>query len=584
MSILLEKMNLTGCVRLMPYLRPYRIGLALSVLCGISHHLLAIAGSSLAAYLVGLAAAGQGTEEISGLLPVLAVVVTVRVIMHFADMWVAHDVAFKILKDFRGQLYRAVEKVTPAYLLNMRSGDLASTLMSDTEVLEWFFAHTAGTFLVAVVAATVTLVAMGWIHWLLPLVVIPWMLLLFSVPLWLRKKADRQGQDVRTRMAGITAEVVDGVQGLREIVSYNFAGGFLQRLRRQSEGLDQSLMAYGKRLGLEGALLNTFTAMAIISVLGTAAYLIVEGQMAFYWLPVSVIMAANIFAPVLELTGMGRNFGLILAAANRVFTVLEAKETVRFINEGSLTGIRAANIQFERVSFTYGRDLPYVLDGVNFSVADGESVALIGQSGAGKTTCLNLLQRFWDVERGQITVGGVDLRDMSVEDLRGLITIVPQDVYLFNTTMLENIKLGKPEASLEEVYAAARAAYIHEFIAGLPEGYDTNVGERGLRMSGGQKQRVAIARALLTDAPILIMDEALASLDTENERLLQESIKNLRRGRTTLIVAHRLSTFREADKLIVLDQGKVVQTGPHTVLIKQQGFYRDFVSSQVAAG
>jgi ATP-binding cassette subfamily B protein len=171
-----------------------------------------------------------------------------------------------------------------------------------------------------------------------------------------------------------------------------------------------------------------------------------------------------------------------------------------------------------------------------------------------------------------------------VEDLRGLITIVPQDVYLFNTTMLENIKLGKPEASLEEVYAAARAAYIHEFIAGLPEGYDTNVGERGLRMSGGQKQRVAIARALLTDAPILIMDEALASLDTENERLLQESIKNLRRGRTTLIVAHRLSTFREADKLIVLDQGKVVQTGPHTVLIKQQGFYRDFVSSQVAAG
>jgi ATP-binding cassette subfamily B protein len=568
----------------MPYLRPYRIGLALSVLCGISHHLLAIAGSSLAAYLVGLAAAGQGTEEISGLLPVLAVVVTVRVIMHFADMWVAHDVAFKILKDFRGQLYRAVEKVTPAYLLNMRSGDLASTLMSDTEVLEWFFAHTAGTFLVAVVAATVTLVAMGWIHWLLPLVVIPWMLLLFSVPLWLRKKADRQGQDVRTRMAGITAEVVDCVQGLREIVSYNFAGGFLQRLRRQSEGLDHGLMAYGKRLGLEGALLNTFTAMAIISVLGTAAYLIVEGQMAFYWLPVSVIMAANIFAPVLELTGMGRNFGLILAAANRVFTVLEAKETVRFINERSLDGIRAANIQFERVSFAYGRDLPYVLDGVNFSVADGESVAIIGQSGAGKTTCLNLLQRFWDVERGQITVGGVDLRDMSVEDLRGLITIVPQDVYLFNTTMLENIKLGKPEAALEEVYAAARAAHIHEFIAGLPEGYDTNVGERGLRMSGGQKQRVAIARALLTDAPILIMDEALASLDIENERLLQESIKNLRRGRTTLIVAHRLSTFREADKLIVLDQGKVVQTGPHTVLIKQQGFYRDFVSSQVAAG
>ena len=584
LSGILNKLNLAGCVRLLPYLRPYRLGLAVTVLCGISHHLLAIAGSSLAAYMVGLAAAGRGAEEIIRLLPPLAVVVTLRVVLHFADMWVAHDVAFKILKDFRGQLYRAVEKVTPAYLLNMRSGDLASTLMSDTEVLEWFFAHTAGTFLVAVVAAAVTLAAMGWIHWLLPLVVIPWMLLLFSVPLWLRKKADRQGQEVRAKMSGITAETVDGVQGLREIVAYNFAGGFLQRLRRQSEGLDRSLMVYGKRLGLEGALLTTFTAMAIIAVLGTAAYLIVAGQMAFYWLPVTVIMAANIFAPVLEITGMGRNFGLILAAANRVFTVLEAKETVKFVNNGGVTGIAAAGIQFEQVSFTYGRDLPYVLEGINFSVADGESVALIGQSGAGKTTCLNLLQRFWDVQQGQITVGGIDLRELSLDDLRGLITIVPQDVYLFNTSILENIKLGRPDASLEAVYAAARAAHIHQFIAGLPDGYDTNVGERGLRMSGGQKQRVAIARALLTNAPILIMDEALASLDTENERLLQESIKKLRQGRTTLIVAHRLSTFREADKLVVLDQGKVVQTGSHAVLIKQPGFYRDFVSSQVAAG
>lgn len=584
MSRILNKLHLTGCIRLIPYLRPYRLGLAVTVLCGISHHLLAIAGSSLAAYMVGLAAAGRGTAEIVKLLPPLAVVVTLRVVMHFADIWVAHAVAFKILKDFRGQLYRAVERVTPAYLLNMRSGDLASTLMSDTEVLEWFFAHTAGTFLVAVVAATVTLAAMGWIHWLLPLAVIPWMLLLFSVPLWLRKKADRQGQDVRARMSGITAETVDGVQGLREIVAYNFAGGFLQRLRRQSEGLDRSLMVYGQRLGLEGALLNTFTALALIAMLGTAAYLIVSGRMAFYWLPVTVIMAANIFVPVLEITGMGRNFGLILAAANRVFAVLEARETVQFINDGSNAGIAAADIQFERVSFTYGRDLPYVLDGVNFSVADGESVALIGQSGAGKTTCLNLLQRFWDVQQGRITVGGRDLRDLSVDDLRGLITIVPQDVYLFNTSILENIRLGRPDAPLEAVYDAARAAHIHEFIAGLPDGYDTNVGERGLRMSGGQKQRVAIARALLTNAPILIMDEALASLDTENERLLQESIKNLRRGRTTLIVAHRLSTFREADKLVVLDQGKVVQTGSHAVLSQQPGFYRDFVSSQVAAG
>ncbi|BBB89431.1 ABC transporter ATP-binding protein [Methylomusa anaerophila] len=584
MSRILDSLSLTGFIKLIPYLRPYRIGMAASVACGTLHHLLAIAGSALGAYLVGLAAAGGRAEEIWRWLPVLAVLVTLRVIMYFSDMWVAHNVAFQILKDFRAKLYRAVEKVTPAYLLNMRSGELAAALMADTELLEWFFAHTAGTFLVAVLASMVTLLMLGYIHWLLPLVVIPWIFLLFSVPLWLRRRADLQGMESRARLVEMNSDTVDGVQGLREIIAYNFEDGFLRRLKLLSEALDRSLLIYGKRLGLEGAFLNIFSSAAMIAVLGAAAYLIVDGQMAFYWLPVAVIMAANIFAPVLEIAAMGRNFGLIAAAASRVFAVLDAKGTVSDGGDADLPEGNATDIQFCRVSFGYGQDLPYVLSNVTFSVSAGESVALVGQSGVGKTTCLNLLQRFWDVEKGQITIGGVDLRDMPLDELRNLITIVPQDVYLFNTSILENIKLGKPEASREEVEAAARAANIHEFIVGLPEGYETNAGERGLKMSGGQKQRIAVARALLKNAPILIMDEALSSLDTENERLLQESIRKLRRGRTTVIVAHRLSTFREADKLVVLHKGKIVQTGPHDVLIKDEGYYRDFILPQVSAG
>lgn len=561
-------------------MRPYWKGMGLSVGSGTLHHLFAIAGASLAAYLVGLAAMGGSREQIVRLLPLVALLVTLRVVMFFSDMWIAHEVAFRILVEFRIKIYQAVERVSPAYLLNTRSGELAATLMSDIEVLEWFFAHTAGIFLVALLVSLVTLILLGLINWLLPLVVIPWIILLFSVPFWLRREADRQGRDTREKLADITSEAVDGVQGLREIVSFNYESGFLKRLRLYSDRLGYSLYSYGRRLGLEGGLLNVFSSLAIIGVLGMSAYLIVGGRMVFSWLPVVVIMSANIFVPVLELSAMARNFGIILAASDRVYTVLEARAAVRDEAGGVPEPALKPGIGFGNVSFRYRHDLPLVLENVSFTVEEGETVALVGHSGVGKTTCINLLQRFWDVEGGQITLGGTDLRKLPLEYLRGLITMVPQDIYLFNISILENIRLGRPGATLEEVEKAARAAFIHDFIAGLPEGYDTIAGERGLKMSGGQKQRIAIARALLKNDPILILDEALSSLDTENERLLQESIKNLRRGRTTLIVAHRLSTFRDADRLVVLKDGSVAENGTHKELVKRGGYYSQFISSQ----
>jgi ABC-type multidrug transport system, ATPase and permease components len=280
---------------------------------------------------------------------------------------------------------------------------------------------------------------------------------------------------------------------------------------------------------------------------------------------------------------MARNFGIITAASDRVYAVMGARETVRDSGVCAPAVAPGSAICFQDVWFRYREDLPFVLKGVDFTAEEGETVALVGHSGVGKTTCVSLLQRFWDVSGGRITLGGVDLREMPLDTLRGLFTVVPQDVYLFNTSILENIRLGRPEAAREEVEEAARAAYIHEFITGLPEGYDTIAGERGVKMSGGQKQRIAIARALLKNSPVLIMDEALSSLDTENERLLQKSIKNLRRGRTTIIVAHRLSTFREADRLVVLKNGRVAETGTHAELIKKGGYYSQFISSQYPA-
>ncbi len=582
MSSFLDRLNLSGFLKLLVYLRPFWKGMAVAVGSGTFHHLFAIAGTALAAYLVGLAATGGKPEQILPILPVVAILVTLRVVMYFSDMWFAHEVAFRILVEFRVKIYQAVERVAPAFLLNMRSGQLASVLMADIEVLEWFFAHTAGTFLVALLVSIVTLGMLGCIHWLLPLAVLPWIIVLLSVPFWLSAKAEKQGRDTREKLADINSEAVDGVQGLREIVSFNYERGFLERLRLYSDRLGRSLFIYGRRLGLEGALLNIFSSLAIVCVLALSAYLIVNDRMAFNWLPVAVILSANIFVPVLEISTMARNFGIITAASDRVYSVMESREIVRDEAGSTPEVAPGAEICFSDVWFRYRDDLPHVLKGVSFTAEEGETVALVGHSGVGKTTCINLLQRFWDVDRGQITIGGFDIREMPLDYLRRLFTVVPQDIYLFNTSILENIRLGRPEATREEVEEAARAAYIHEFITGLPEGYDTIAGERGVKMSGGQKQRIAIARALLKKSPILIMDEALSSLDTENERLLQKSIKNLRRGRTTIIVAHRLSTFRDADKLVVLCNGRVVENGTHAELINKGGYYSDFVSSQAA--
>nr|MDA3937053.1 ATP-binding cassette domain-containing protein [Actinomycetota bacterium] len=233
------------------------------------------------------------------------------------------------------------------------------------------------------------------------------------------------------------------------------------------------------------------------------------------------------------------------------------------------------DIEFSDVSFSYGDNGDDALKGVSFKVHTGETVALVGHSGAGKSTCINLLLRFWDVRTGEIRIGSRNIKNVSLESLRNTTSAVLQEVYLFNTTIRENIKLGSPNASDKEVEVAARHALAHEFISALPDGYDTITGEKGAQLSGGQRQRIAIARAILRDAPILVLDEAVSNLDTENEHDIQRALKHLRKGRTTLVIAHRLSTILSADRLVVLDRGRVAEAGAHEELVNRDGVYRE---------
>ena len=416
-------------------------------------------------------------------------------------------------------------------------------------------------------------------HWLLPLALLPATLAVATVPFWLRKRAAAQGRRLRENLGSLNAEVVDGVQGLREVVAFGQGPRFLEGLLQSSRSLVSAQVAHGRRAGGEHAVTSVLITLGMVSVIITAAYLVSSGSLSPALYPVVIILAIFIFGPLTNITGIAESLGVVFAAADRVFAVLNEPAPVRDTTAAS-PGPVEPRIEFKAVSFHYAPDLPPALDTASFSVEPGESVALVGHSGAGKSTCIHLLMRFWDVTDGAITIGGHDVRAFPQSALRDLIAWVPQDTYLFNMTIRENIRLARPDALDAEVEEAARVALAHDFIMRMPQGYETNAGERGVQMSGGQRQRIAIARAVLKDAPILVMDEAVSNLDSENERLLREAMTRVRAGRTSLVIAHRLSTIRSADRIIVLEKGRTVESGPHDSLLAARGVYADLVDFQ----
>ncbi|MBU4541745.1 MAG: ABC transporter ATP-binding protein/permease [Firmicutes bacterium] len=561
-------------------MKPYRLGLIITVICGVLKHGSTIGAAALSAYSVGLAMEGLFLDQAQTLIMATLFCIGLRVIMYYCEMYFSHKVAFDLLVDFRIGLFDALERISPSIFMNMRSGEMTTTLMSDVELLELFFAHTFCNVVIMIIVPFFILIYMGSFHWMLAVVVTIFLFLILGTPFLLKKQADLQGKTVRQKMAVSNAVTVEGIHGLKEILTLNFKDHYQEKNMRYMDDLSESQMAYGKRLGLEGAVIQALIGIAMLVVMGITMMLVFQGQLDFSYFPMMIILTVMIFNPVVEVSHTARNFGLVLAAADRVYDVLEAKPLVA--DKGAELDISrlTPSIEFNQVSFRYKEDLPLAVSGLSFKIAAGETVAIVGSSGAGKSTCAQLLVRYWDALEGEIKIGGIPIKNISLNKLHELTTAVLQDVYLFNDTISENIRLGKKDASDGEIVDAAKLARIDEFIMSMERGYESLPGESGNQLSGGQKQRIAIARAVLKNAPILILDEAVSNLDTENEYLIQEELKLNRKGKTTIMIAHRLSTILIADRIIVMDGGTVIEEGRHEELMERNGFYKRLINSQ----
>ncbi|RMF95076.1 MAG: ABC transporter ATP-binding protein [Gammaproteobacteria bacterium] len=519
-------------------------------------------------------------------------------LMSYLENYTGHYVAFRILAELRDKFYYAMLPLAPARTAKLQSGDAVSRVMTDCERIEPFYAHTIAPAIAAIFVPALILAWCWTVDPSLVYVLLPFYLANTLLLPWLVAKLGGDGIRYREQLGRVNAFVADSIQGVRDTVAF----GYEKRRARELWDIGASMQKGQEQLygadAVQRALAEIFITVGILAAAWWGAELAIAGRIdPLVDLPAVIAVSIVGFYLSVGLANNYTDFRVAMYAARRLFSMMDQPPAVTETASGPVREPVEPSIHFEDVSFEYDADdaawsrQKRVFEHLSFDIGAGRHVALVGPSGTGKSTVVNLLLRQWDPQAGTIRIGDRPLTDFPLEELQRYFAVVSQRSFIFNDSIRENIRLGRYDATDEEIEAAAREAGLADWIASLPDGYDTQCGERGSKISGGQRQRIAIARAILKDAPIVLLDEATSSLDVETERGVMEALKRLCAGRTTLTIAHRLATIVDSDEILVMIDGKIAERGTHEELMARGGWYaqmfelqQDEVDATLAAG